>query len=110
MSREALVEPSQKIVVVIDAEIAPLVPAFLANRRKDVVQMREALEQKEFQTLLVTGHGMKGAGGGYGFDAVSEIGRQIELAAKEQNGVEIARQVDELERYLDRVEIVTDDS
>jgi hypothetical protein len=51
---------------------------------------------------------MKGAGGGYGFDAITEIGAALEEAAKQRNGAEIRDRVNELARYLDRVEVISE--
>ena len=49
---------------------------------------------------------MKGSGGGYGFDVISEIGKTIEQAAKDKNDDVIKNSVQELDSYLDRVEVV----
>ncbi len=49
---------------------------------------------------------MKGTGGGYGFDRVTEIGAAIEEAAKNQNSSEIQQQIDTLKDYLERIEII----
>ena len=51
---------------------------------------------------------MKGAGGGYGFDYISEIGVAIEVAAKEKNTEDIRNWVNELSAYLEKVEVVYD--
>ncbi len=51
---------------------------------------------------------MKGSGGGYGFDGITEIGGEIETAAKRRDPVAIRIQADALSRYLARVEIVGD--
>jgi hypothetical protein len=52
---------------------------------------------------------MKGAGGGYGFDYISEIGAAIEKAAKENNIEDLRRWVGELSIYLEKVEVVYDE-
>ena len=49
---------------------------------------------------------MKGSGGGYGFDEITDIGFKIETAAKEKNAGEILRQVHDLSDYLEKVEVV----
>jgi hypothetical protein len=49
---------------------------------------------------------MKGAGGGYGFDTITDIGKSLEDAAKEKNTKEIRKRVGELLDYLERVEVV----
>jgi hypothetical protein len=49
---------------------------------------------------------MKGVGGGYGFDEITEIGATLESAAKLCDGGVIQQQLARLETYLARVEPV----
>ena len=51
---------------------------------------------------------MKGAGGGYGFDAITDIGAALEEAAKDNHHEKALRGVSDLVAYLDRVEVVSD--
>jgi len=48
---------------------------------------------------------MKGSGAGYGFDGISEIGKSIEIAGKEQSIENIKKGIENLKDYLRRVEI-----
>jgi HPt (histidine-containing phosphotransfer) domain-containing protein len=95
-----------KIIVHVDEEIEDLIPGFLENRRKDVNRLQEALTSGDYETIRTLGHGMKGAGGGYGFDAITDIGGSLEIAAKQKNTEEIRKGIDELADYLERVEVV----
>lgn len=90
----------------VDPEIADIVPGFLENRQRDVGSLRNALAQGDYTTVQIAGHGMKGSGSGYGFDAVTEIGRNIEEAAKRRDAEEAERWIGALEEYLARVEVV----
>ncbi|MGR3174672.1 MAG: Hpt domain-containing protein [Candidatus Scalindua sp.] len=96
----------EKIKVSVDPEIMDIVPGFLDNRKKDVMSMLEALENGDYETIRMLGHSMKGSGGGYGFDTISEIGNSIEQEAKNRNVEEIRRNIEELATYLERIEIV----
>ena len=49
---------------------------------------------------------MKGVGGGYGFDGLSEIGSSIEKSAKASDLEDISLQLAKLKDYLERAEIV----
>lgn len=49
---------------------------------------------------------MKGSGGGYGFNAVTDIGKAIEDAATRIDSEEVRRRLKELEDYIERVEVV----
>jgi len=90
-------------------ELADLIPGFLQNRRNDVAAVRDALEHGDFKTVEHLGHGMSGAGGSWGFDEVTVIGASMERAARSADRDASHRLVDELARYLDRVEITTSD-
>jgi HPt (histidine-containing phosphotransfer) domain-containing protein len=98
----------ERILVHVASEIAELIPGFLRNRRKDVGAMLDAVQQGDFETVRLLGHSMKGAGGGYGFDAVTEIGAALEEAAKQRNAAAIRDRVNQLSRYLDRVEVISE--
>ncbi len=101
--------PSEgKIIVKVDPDLADLIPGFLGNRRKDIAEMRQALYRADFETIRVLGHSMKGAGGGYGFDAITDIGAVLEHAAKAKDPEEVRKTLCELASYLDRVEVVGD--
>jgi HPt (histidine-containing phosphotransfer) domain-containing protein len=99
---------SEKIIVHIDADIEELVPGFFENRHEDIKTILDALEKGNYDTIMLLGHSMKGSGGGYGFNAITNMGSSIEEAAKGKNSEEIKKWVAELSSYLDRVEVVYD--
>jgi HPt (histidine-containing phosphotransfer) domain-containing protein len=94
-----------RIPVTVARDLEDLIPAFMARRQEDVGKLREALDSGDVETLRVTGHSMKGTGGGYGFQGLSEIGAAIEAAAKEGRLDAVREGVERLEDYLARVEI-----
>ncbi len=95
-------------LVHIDASFEPLVPKFLTNRKKEVVTMQEALAAQDFKTVRTVAHGMKGAGGSYGFDRITEIAAVVEQAAKTCDSSTIECHLPVLVFYLDRVKVVYD--
>jgi HPt (histidine-containing phosphotransfer) domain-containing protein len=95
-------------LVHIEASFEPLVPRFLANRKKEVVTMQEALTAQDFETVRTVAHGMKGAGGSYGFDRITEIATVVEQAAKTGDSSTIECHLPVLGSYLDRVKVVYD--
>ena len=99
-------EHSQKIIVPVDPDIAEIIPGFLENRFKDVKSMLEALEQGDHETIRILGHSMKGAGAGYGFEAVTDIGASLEQSALAKDSEQIRKLIGELSGYLERVEVV----
>ncbi len=108
MNRRSESEWNDKITVRVDPELADLIPGFLDNRRKDVEFVHGALKQGDFEVIRTVGHKMRGDGGGYGFQEISEIGEALEQAAKHRNSIQIHRWVKELSNYLERIEVVYD--
>ena len=106
MTQNTDAEPDEKIVVNVDSDIEDLIPGFLENRQEDVKSIYDALEKEDYETIRILGHSMKGAGGGYGFDEITDIGRSIEESAEDKNQEEVKKWVINLSNYLDRVEIV----
>ena len=70
--------------------------------------MLEALDRGDFEIVESLGHGMKGAGSSWGFEAITDIGAALEEAAERADTDDSRKWVGELSRYLDRVEIVSD--
>ncbi len=95
------------IVVRANPLFADLIPGFLQNRRQDVIAMLGALDRGDFAVVESLGHGMKGAGGSWGFQAITDIGAALEQAAKSADNDASHKRVSELSRYLDRVEVVS---
>jgi len=95
-----------KLTVTVDADIQDLIPGFLANRHRDVTRIADALAAGDFDAIRLIGHSMKGAGGGYGFDAVTEIGARIEQGGIARDATAIESASRDLATFLQRVEVV----
>ncbi len=93
------------INVIVEKDLEPLIPGFLQRRREDVEKLKQAMETMDMETLRVIGHSMKGTGGGYGFDGLSEIGAAIESAAKAGEQTVVSEQVEALVDYLNRLQV-----
>ncbi len=94
---------SEKITVKVDIDLEDLIPGFMQRRREDVKSLKTSLSAGELDKIRITGHSMKGTGGGYGFDDLSQIGAELEKAALAGDADEISALVDRLERYLENV-------
>lgn len=92
--------------ITIDKDLEDLIPGYIENRRKDIASIREALGKNDLETIRILGHSMKGSGGGYGFDAITDIGKRIEEAAKGGNAAGIKEALISLSSYLDNINIV----
>ncbi len=98
-------EMDSTTVVRIDRDLEDLIPGYLEKRFADVASIREAAGKNDLETVRVLGHTMKGSGGGYGFDRITEIGRQLEEAAKTGDKEAIITGAAELERFLTTIHI-----
>ena len=96
--------PNDEAPVRGNPKFAHLIPAYLKSCREKNVALRDALEESDFQTLEVLGHGMRGAGGMFGFPAITEIGAAIQQAAENCDLTASRRWVNELSDCLDRVD------
>ena len=99
---------SEKIRIHIDRDLQDLIPDYLENRGKDLLAYQQALEKGDFDSIAVLGHSMKGSGGGYGFNDLSQIGRAIEKAAKSRDKDSVRKSIIDLTAYLKKLEIVYD--
>ncbi len=95
-----------KVTVKIDSDLEELIPGYLENRHKDIQSIKDNLGSEDFESIRMLGHSMKGSGGGYGFEYVSEVGKCIEEAAKVSDVDSINAQIANLEDYLSRIEVV----
>jgi len=97
---------SEKIKVYADPDLRDIIPLFLAHKREEIEQIRQALLIQDFKAVFFIAHQIKGSGGGYGFDAITEIGKEIEEAAAGRNEPMILKCMDKLADYLERIEVV----
>ncbi|MBF0519665.1 MAG: Hpt domain-containing protein [Nitrospirae bacterium] len=98
---------SGEIIVTVEEEIIDLIPRYLEHRRKDIKAINKAVEDSDFESIRLLGHSMKGSGGGFGCDEITDIGDRMEIAAKEKNSDVIMELTHQLSSYLDRVRVVS---
>jgi HPt (histidine-containing phosphotransfer) domain-containing protein len=96
----------EKKIVIVDSELKDIIPGFLDDWVKEVRSMHEALEKGDYEFIRSIGHNMKGVGGACGFDAITEMGGNLEEAAKVMDQERIEKTFDKLSSYLKRVEVV----
>lgn len=94
-----------KRIIKVDGELAEIVPAYLEHRREELARLPALLEAGDFEALRGIGHKMRGSGGGYGLDLLTEIGERMENAAKAKDKTALAAQAAELAEFLESLEI-----
>ena len=90
----------------IDKDLKPIIPQFLENREEDIEKINNYLKEDNYEKIEIIGHSMKGSGGGYGFEKITEIGEKIEKAAKSEDKEKINEQIEKLNKYLKELEII----
>ena len=96
----------ERIIVHVEAYLERILPRYLVGRREEVVSLLGGTVPNDLDTIRVLGHRMKGTGGAYGLDAITEIGRTLEQAAIHQSFNEIEDLLDGFLNYLDRLEVI----
>ena len=96
----------ERIIVHVEAYLERILPSYLVGRREEVVSLLGGTMTDDLDTIRVFGHRMKGTGGAYGLDAITEIGNTLEQAAIHQSINEIEDLLDSFLNYLDRLEVV----
>ncbi len=94
------------LIVRVNGLLSEMVPEFLKTCRTDLLTIRSAMVTADYRTVEDLGHRMRGAGGGLGFDFVTEMGGEIESAARRHDGPVIRGQVKIMQNFLDHVEVV----
>jgi CheY-like chemotaxis protein len=85
--------------------IRELAPEFLRRQRLGLFAAVSALRRGDFATMQTFAHNMKGCGRSFGFPHLTELGRDMERAAKDHDAGSLGRQAEELREYLTAVEI-----
>lgn len=80
--------------------MADHVPAYLNRREADVIALHHALAEGDLQGVQEIAHNLKGSGTSYGFCKITEIGDDMEAAAKLGNREDVGTHVSELNHYL----------
>ena len=97
---------SEPIIVTVAKDLEDLVPTFLKNRGKELETLRASLGAGDLEQMRQLGHRMKGVGNSYGFEKVSQLGKQIEDGAKAGDRAALEARLAEYVDYLARVQVV----
>ena len=83
-----------------DDEWAEMQEMYINHTFKELKSIRENIQSTTFDSLRTFGHNIKGSGGMYGFNEITEMGAIIESAAKDENMDQIKSNFDKLETFL----------
>jgi HPt (histidine-containing phosphotransfer) domain-containing protein len=97
---------SDRVIVEVDEDLSDLIPGFLARKRAEVASIFDAVARRDYEAIGRIAHRIKGEGGSYGFEEMSEIGRSLEHIATVRDDGAVTALAGQLLNYLDRLEIV----
>jgi CheY-like chemotaxis protein len=92
-------------VVVVDADLEDLIPAFLDRKRDELRQIPPLVGNGEFESVRKIGHKLKGSFNIYGFSGPARLGAEIESAAVDRDVDRIRQLAAKTLDYLDRVTV-----
>ena len=101
MTRHSKAKHDEKVIVKVDREIEEIISIFFKTLNTKAQSALELLKQNNYQEIQMWGHTLKGVGAGYGFDAITELGRSLERAARFRKSTDISELVDDLSTYLE---------
>lgn len=83
-----------------DEEWAEMQEIYINHTSKELDKIKNQLNLASLDSIRTFGHNIKGSGGMYGFNEVTELGLLIETAAKEGNLDSIKSNLELLENFL----------
>jgi len=96
---------SSKIIVTIDSDLKEIVPTFLENRNKDLIQIEDFLTQSNWESIESIAHKLAGNAGSYGFNELGEIGANLEEACKSANVTSIHDYCTKYQDYMENLQV-----
>ena len=58
----------------------------------------------DFETVIILGHNLRGSGGGFGFQAITDLGAALEGAAESADIDAVRKRLLELTSFLDGID------
>ncbi|OUR97045.1 hypothetical protein A9Q84_11985 [Halobacteriovorax marinus] len=95
----------EKFTVTIDEDLKDIVPGFLSNRQKDITALSDFFEQKNVSEIEKIGHKVSGSSGGYGFEELGKIAKNIEQLAMNNDVEAIGPLIQKFREYVENVNI-----
>lgn len=87
-----------------DADFAELLELFVEALPERTYALQAAVDEGDLQQVRCLTHQLKGAGGGYGFEGLTQVAGELEKACEQLRSVDlVAPYVDKLTKYIARI-------
>jgi len=88
-----------------DETVRMFLATFVGELPRDVNRLKSSLQEKNLDHLREVAHRLKGSGGLYGFESITQLAATLETGLKQQQALDAtAKQVNELIELIRRVE------
>lgn len=94
-----------KTIIQVDQDIQDLIPQFMENRRLDLMELDNLLNQKNFDQIARLAHKIKGTAGGYGFAELSSFASELEASAKQKDESALKNIAKKMKDHFSSVEV-----
>jgi len=91
--------------VIVDKDLIDIIPDYLQRRKEELLKLKNLILDENFDEIKRIGHKMIGSGSGYGFDFITEKGRELETSAINKDKEKIIKIIEQLEDYLSNLDI-----
>ena len=95
-----------RIKVIIDSELQPIMGRYMEIRRRELDQLEAAIADRDAETVRLLGHRLKGTGGSFGSDQLTEWGAVIEIAGRDKDLDQAAKVAEKVRYFIENVDIV----
>jgi HPt (histidine-containing phosphotransfer) domain-containing protein len=106
MFEENLRKSEERLRLAEISDLEALIPDFLQSIRDQNLRLSELLLENNYADIQKNGHSLKGVGGGYGFQRITELGAQIEQAARNRQRYGVELGIADIQNYLERIQIL----
>jgi len=87
-----------------DDKLKSLTLKFLKNTKEHLKEIHRFAKINDYISIFEIAHRIKGKGGLFGFNEITDIGRQMEKAAAGKDSLLLKNSCFRLEKFLDRAE------
>ncbi len=91
--------------VQVEKELEEIMPTFLKNRVNDISTLKAMLTNHDLAGIKKLGHKVSGSSGGYGFNELGRIAKDLELSAENGNLEKVTTLVEDFINYVESIEV-----
>lgn len=92
--------------VTVEGSTGRLLRRYLSRRRAELGELRQSLDEGDFDLIRRVGHNLFGSGAAYDLPRISTLGERLERAAQRSQRSEIEALILDLESFLDCIVLV----